>query len=335
MAARYNAACERKNSLIFADIGTRAPSPAESSGSPWSCGLCKPRLGNGAGTPPFCVAPRGDKMASAFWPWRLPHLFQTLRFRLMMLVLLTLLPAFGLVVRSASEQRRLASIQAKENALRVARAAASSQEQSVEAEHQLLAVLAQLVAVHSSDPSAWPALLEDVLAREPNRYVGLLLVGANGRVICGAGWWRRDVDFSDHHLFRRAMDYREFALGEYRYSTEIGRDWATRSTATPCETVLGWAGSGQASTPGCHPWAQLSSPAPGLREPWDTQGDNAKALRSLAKLRRLGNNGCCVGRCRCGLSRTGLCGLRGGFPRVRITAVPCARAGWSPTSMQS
>jgi len=35
----------------------------------------------------------------------------------------------------------------------------------------------------------------------------------------------------------------------------------------------GWAESGGSSTPGCHPWSQVSSPATGLREPWDAQHD--------------------------------------------------------------
>jgi Na+-transporting NADH:ubiquinone oxidoreductase subunit NqrB len=53
----------------------------------------------------------------------------SLRFRLILLVLLALVPALGLVIYNAAEQRRLVATQAQENALRLARVAASNQEQ--------------------------------------------------------------------------------------------------------------------------------------------------------------------------------------------------------------
>lgn len=161
-------------------------------------------------------------MARAWCRGRFPRLFSTLRFRLMVLILLTLLPAFGLVLYSASEQRRLASIQAQENALRVARAAVGRQEQLVQAEHQFLAVLAQLVAARNTDLSACSQLLADVM-RDHEWYQALLIVAPNGKVVSGAGSYRQDIDFSDHHLFRRAMDFREFALGEYRVGALSGK----------------------------------------------------------------------------------------------------------------
>ena len=43
----------------------------------------------------------------------------SLRFRLILLVLLALVPALGLVIYNAAEQRRLVATQAQENALRL------------------------------------------------------------------------------------------------------------------------------------------------------------------------------------------------------------------------
>lgn len=161
-------------------------------------------------------------MACALYRSRLPRVFSTLRLRLTVLILLTLLPAFGLVLYSASEQRRLASIQAQENALRVARAAVGRQEQLVQAEHQFLAVLAQLVTARNTDLSSSSQFLAEVM-REHEWYQALLIVGPDGKVLSGAGAYPQDLDFSDHHLFRRAMDFREFALGEYRVGVVSGK----------------------------------------------------------------------------------------------------------------
>ena len=70
--------------------------------------------------------------------------FSSLRFRLILLVLLAVLPALGLILYTAVEQRRLATTEVQENALRLARFAAADQDNLIEGARQLLIALARL-----------------------------------------------------------------------------------------------------------------------------------------------------------------------------------------------
>ncbi len=66
----------------------------------------------------------------------------SLRLRLLLLVLLVLLPAAGLLVYTATEQRRVAIVDAQDSAVRLAAFASSSQQQLIDMTRQLLAALA-------------------------------------------------------------------------------------------------------------------------------------------------------------------------------------------------
>ena len=77
--------------------------------------------------------------------------FSSLRFRFLLLVLIALFPALGLVIYTASEQRRVVAAQAHENALRLAKLTANKYEETVGNTQQFLAILAQLPANHDRD----------------------------------------------------------------------------------------------------------------------------------------------------------------------------------------
>lgn len=152
--------------------------------------------------------------------------FSSLRFRLMLLVVLTLMPAFGLAIHSTNEQRRLAAIQAQENALRTARAAAGGLEQFIRAEHQFLSTLAQLPAVRDHDPSACSASLERVLRGDP-WFMGMMVADRSGSVVCGAGLPNYALDFSKHQAFRQAFDSQQFSVSDYRVGPLSGKGIVT------------------------------------------------------------------------------------------------------------
>jgi hypothetical protein len=157
--------------------------------------------------------------------------FASLRFRLLLLVVLTLVPAFALVIHSAHEQRRLAAIQAQENALRTARAAAGRLERFVQAEHGFLSILAQLPAVRDHDPTACSASLERIVcgdaAYEDAWYVGMMVADASGSVVCGAGQYYSGMEFSNHPAFRQAFDAQQFSVSDYRIGPLSGKGLVT------------------------------------------------------------------------------------------------------------
>src|SRR5439155_4418239 len=89
--------------------------------------------------------------------------FAKLRVRLLALVLLAILPALGLVLYTAFEQRRLAMKEATSAAQRVVGFAAAAQRQHIEASRQLLVTLSQLKEVRPERASEAEALFRSLL----------------------------------------------------------------------------------------------------------------------------------------------------------------------------
>lgn len=84
--------------------------------------------------------------------------FSSLRSRLVLLVLLTTVPALGLMIWNAAEQRRTAALEAGASALRLAQLASNNQERVIEVAGELLSVVAQLPQVRKRDPQGCSAL---------------------------------------------------------------------------------------------------------------------------------------------------------------------------------
>jgi PAS domain S-box-containing protein len=144
--------------------------------------------------------------------------FSSLRGRLLLLVLLAVVPALGLILYTASEQRRLAARAVQEQALRLAWTAATDHGQLTEGARQLLIALAQLPAVRGRDPAACSALFADLLKQYP-RYANLAAVKPDGDTFCSALPLSGPVSAADRLYFRHAIETRDFAVGEY----QIGR----------------------------------------------------------------------------------------------------------------
>jgi hypothetical protein len=72
------------------------------------------------------------------------NVFSFLRVRLLLMVLMGMVPIVVLVLYSTFKQRRTAVDETQQEALRVARIVARTQQQNIEATRQLLVILAQL-----------------------------------------------------------------------------------------------------------------------------------------------------------------------------------------------
>jgi sensor histidine kinase regulating citrate/malate metabolism len=68
----------------------------------------------------------------------------SLRVRLTLIVLVAMIPALALLLYIAEQQRRSASVEGQQDALRLARLVAANQRKLVGGVHQLLTVLAQV-----------------------------------------------------------------------------------------------------------------------------------------------------------------------------------------------
>jgi diguanylate cyclase (GGDEF)-like protein len=149
----------------------------------------------------------------------------SLRSRLLLLVLLALLPSFVLILVTAWEQRQLAAMDTQENALRVARAAASNQERLIEGARSLLIGIAQVPAAPAVPPGkerGCGTLLPDLRRRFPI-YVNLSEANASGDIVCSAQPLRGLISVADQAYFLRAKATHDVVVSGYVVEPITGR----------------------------------------------------------------------------------------------------------------
>ena len=170
---------------------------------------------------PLAVKQRGSSRTrppAARWQ----SVFASLRVRLLLLVLLAAVPALGLLLYTGLEQRQLAVRDAHQQALRLAGLAASSEQRLIDDTRQLLTTLAHLPAVRDQDSEALSALLADLRAGDP-RYANLGALLPTGELFASALPAQGRPNFGDRPYFRRAMDTRAFAIGDYQIGRITGK----------------------------------------------------------------------------------------------------------------
>jgi PAS domain S-box-containing protein len=144
--------------------------------------------------------------------------FSNLRFRLILLVLLAILPALGLILRINLEQRRYAVADVQQETLRLVRLAGVEQEYLIDSAHQLLLALAQLPPVQTGDQASCQTLLANLLSQYPF-YTGFTAATPSGDVFCSAPPLTEPVNFSDRAWYQQLIQTSDFVVGKY----QIGR----------------------------------------------------------------------------------------------------------------
>jgi signal transduction histidine kinase/HAMP domain-containing protein len=153
---------------------------------------------------------------------------RSLRFRLILLVLLAVVPAFLLILRTAEQHRALIGAEVQMNALRAARAIAANQERFLEGAHQFLLTLSRLPQIRSRDRSACAKILAGLL--EPT-YSRIAVVEAKGGVICQAPAGGPPHAMAPAGYVERALERSGLAIGDFRVDAETGK--ATVDLAYP------------------------------------------------------------------------------------------------------
>ena len=152
----------------------------------------------------------------------------SLRYRLLLLVLLAVLPALALILSTSWEQQRQAAVGAQEDALRLARLAASDHERLIEGARSLLTGLAQLSDVQMHNSKRCSALFAEVQRRFP-LYANVGAIRPDGHVFCAARSPHGLDNVADQPFFRRALASREFTLSGYRPHPVTGKTILTLS----------------------------------------------------------------------------------------------------------
>jgi signal transduction histidine kinase len=146
----------------------------------------------------------------------------SLRTRLLLLVLLAVIPALGLTLYTNLEERQLRKAQVLEQAMRLSRFISADHERLIEDARQFLVTLAQLPAVRDRNRAACNALFANLLTRQSS-YANLGVIDADGDVFCSALPMTGQVYAGDRVYFRRAIETRDFAIGEYQIGRITGK----------------------------------------------------------------------------------------------------------------
>jgi len=156
--------------------------------------------------------------------------FASLRARLLLLILLAVVPVIGLTIYTNIELRRLAAADAKAEALRLVRLAASDQQDTIKDTRQFLFALAQLPDIRSANSVACSAFLARLFNQYP-QYALLGVLGSDGDLMCSALPIDGPINLAHRDYFQQCLQTRDFARGRRSpLLTATGPSWCVTRT---------------------------------------------------------------------------------------------------------
>ena len=148
--------------------------------------------------------------------------FSSLRFRLMLLVFLSIIPSLGLILYDSIQERRSATAQAQQNTLRMAYLIASEHEQIIEGGRQLLITLTKFQEVRNLSSEACDPIFINLL-KEYRGYTGFGIVKPNGDLFCSVPPSKEPINVSDRPWFQDVLRTRSFTIGGYQIGRITGK----------------------------------------------------------------------------------------------------------------
>jgi len=144
----------------------------------------------------------------------------SLRFRLIALILLAVIPAFGVILYSAAKHRDLTTQQVQRNALGAARAIAAEQERFFENAHQLLIMLSRVPQVREHNKNGCDKFLAGLL--EP-LYADLGIADVKGNLLCSALPAGHSLLRSNRQHQNHFVETHDFFVGQLRIDRTTGK----------------------------------------------------------------------------------------------------------------
>ncbi len=164
--------------------------------------------------------PASSQAATAARP--LPR-FSTIRARVLAVVLLTLLPAFALIIFNAVDERSRAMDVTRQSALSTVRLVAAEQSQLISGTRQLMQVIASSDQVLNGDAATCEAYLNRIYETAQG-YRGLSVARPNGDVYCTAP--RRPLtqtlNTAHRSYFQKVLATGSFAIGDFQVGQVTG-----------------------------------------------------------------------------------------------------------------
>jgi diguanylate cyclase (GGDEF)-like protein/PAS domain S-box-containing protein len=150
------------------------------------------------------------------------HFVGSLRFRLILLVLLAVVPALGLTFYSGLELRRWAGLKIREDAMRLVRHAAFDQELLMQGAAQVLITIAQFPSIRDPDEADILGFLDRLLQQHPY-YTNLEIIGGDGKVRFSVLPPGSPINYADTPWFKTAVETRNLVIGEYQSGRVSGK----------------------------------------------------------------------------------------------------------------
>ena len=137
----------------------------------------------------------------------------SLRFRLMLLVLLVVTPGFFLTAYMGEQSRHAARIEAFEQARRMALLVAGNGKVLVEGGRHLLHAVARLPELQRHDITGCSLYFSQVIKEYPG-FADILAVAPDGRILCDATGLSSHADVSGRGWFQKTVALGNFSMGE-------------------------------------------------------------------------------------------------------------------------
>jgi signal transduction histidine kinase len=141
------------------------------------------------------------------------RVFYGLRFRLLVLVVVTCAPLVLLVLHTAGEDRRRAIARWREKAEALQQSARRDEQLVVDGTRQLLLAFSESISVHSLNARRCKKAVDELFASYP-RYANLGVLTTNGDILASALPVSRPENQAGRDFFQAALRHRDFAIGK-------------------------------------------------------------------------------------------------------------------------
>ena len=150
-------------------------------------------------------------------------MFEGIRGKLVVLVLLIFGPALCLNLYFTWALRDAGKAEATAQALRTARMATENQSEEIEGTRQLLITLAKISRIRVGDQQRCQRLLSEILNDTDQRYLNLMLIDRMGQVSCKALNQNYDTSFAYHSLVGKVLQTRNLVVRKFPLDREGAR----------------------------------------------------------------------------------------------------------------
>jgi signal transduction histidine kinase len=140
------------------------------------------------------------------------RVFSGLRFRLLVLVILTCAPLVALMLHTSGEDRRRAKSSWIQRSQRLQQVAQKEEHQIIGSTRQLLLAFSESASVHSLNSRRCKKAVDELFAAYP-RYANLGILTTNGEVLASALPIVGSENLADRNFFRAVVKTGDFAIG--------------------------------------------------------------------------------------------------------------------------